>query len=66
MKDVLRNDAKQNGTTVLTIAHRLQTIIDFDRILVLGAGQVLEFDTPQRLLADPQSVFAGMVRDGDH
>lgn len=36
--------------TVLTIAHRLHTIIDADRILLLNAGQVQEFDSPQALL----------------
>ena len=50
---------------MLTIAHRLDTIADFDRILVLAAGQVVEFGPPQALLADPASVFASMMREQD-
>merc|ERR1711924_407604 len=47
--------------TVLTIAHRLNTIIDSDKILLLQDGQVAEFDAPQTLLSRPDSMFAQMV-----
>ena len=46
--------------TVLTIAHRLETIMDSDRVLVLDAGKVAEFDTPSQLLA-AKSTFHDMV-----
>ena len=39
--------------TTLTIAHRLNTIVDSDMICILGAGQVLEYDTPKNLLSNP-------------
>ncbi|KAL4446696.1 hypothetical protein ABPG77_007940 [Micractinium sp. CCAP 211/92] len=49
--------------TVLTIAHRLHTIMDSDRILVLHEGTVREYDTPSNLLAQPGSAFRGMVEE---
>mgnify|MGYP002784739873 FL=1 len=43
--------------TIFTITHRLDTIIDSDRILGMNAGVVAEYDTPESLLADPESIF---------
>jgi ABC-type multidrug transport system fused ATPase/permease subunit len=63
---VLRQSVINRGSTVLAIAHRLQTIIDFDRILVLGQGGVLEFDSPANLMADENSIFSNMLHDGHH
>src|SRR6185437_12283079 len=48
--------------TVLTIAHRLNTIMDSDRVLVLDAGRVVEFDTSYNLLSDENSIFSAMVK----
>ncbi|KAI8524585.1 hypothetical protein RHMOL_Rhmol13G0160600 [Rhododendron molle] len=48
--------------TMLIIAHRLNTIIDSDRILVLDAGQVIEHETPEKLLLNETSAFSKMVQ----
>ncbi|KAK3432694.1 hypothetical protein EUGRSUZ_D00217 [Eucalyptus grandis] len=48
--------------TMLIIAHRLNTIIDSDRVLVLDAGQVAEHDTPENLLSNEASAFSKMVQ----
>lgn len=48
-------------STVITIAHRLETVIDSDRILVMHEGRVAELDTPQNLMADPNSLFYQLV-----
>eukprot|EP00644_Phytophthora_capsici_P008359 jgi/Phyca11/507265/fgenesh2_kg.PHYCAscaffold_26_\ len=44
--------------TVLIIAHRINTIMHCDKIAVMDAGRVAEFDSPSALLSQPQSVFA--------
>ncbi|PFH60569.1 hypothetical protein XA68_10736 [Ophiocordyceps unilateralis] len=46
--------------TVITIAHRLQTIVDYDKVLVLDRGQVVEFGHPWELLADEEGSFRAM------
>jgi ATP-binding cassette subfamily C (CFTR/MRP) protein 4 len=48
--------------TVLTIAHRLNTIIDSDRVMVLNEGRIVEFDTPSALLQNPNSLFHKMAQ----
>ncbi|WFD21922.1 hypothetical protein MEQU1_000581 [Malassezia equina] len=45
------------GATILTVAHRLKTIIDYDKVLVLGQGKVIEFDSPHSLLSNTASMF---------
>ncbi|KAK3817182.1 MAG: hypothetical protein J3R72DRAFT_529513 [Linnemannia gamsii] len=46
--------------TILTIAHRIRTIADFDRVLVMNAGEVVEFDAPYRLMRQEDSLFRSM------
>ncbi|KAJ1363018.1 hypothetical protein KIN20_022767 [Parelaphostrongylus tenuis] len=49
--------------TVFTIAHRLNTVMDYDRIMVLKDGRIIEFDSPKALLSNRNSTFAKMVED---
>ncbi|CAH0406117.1 unnamed protein product [Chilo suppressalis] len=52
-----------SACTVLTIAHRLNTVIDSDKILVLDAGRLMEFDHPHILLQNKKSNFYKMVSE---
>ncbi|KAG0215811.1 hypothetical protein BGX28_008121 [Mortierella sp. GBA30] len=49
-------------STLLTIAHRLRTIIDFDKVLVMDHGRVVQFDTPWNLLREEGGIFRGMCQ----
>lgn len=49
--------------TILTIAHRLNTIIDYDRIMLLQDGRLIEFDSPKKLLADSTTQFYEMAKE---
>jgi ATP-binding cassette subfamily C (CFTR/MRP) protein 1 len=56
------------GCTILVIAHRINTVIDSDLVLVLGDGRLLESGSPSELLASPDSAFSKIVhesRQGD-
>ncbi|KAF6241708.1 hypothetical protein HO173_000419 [Letharia columbiana] len=57
IQDTLR-DVKES--TILTIAHRLQTIIDYDKVLVLEKGEVIEYDAPWELISREGGIFRGM------
>ncbi|KAH8238063.1 hypothetical protein KR026_002357 [Drosophila bipectinata] len=51
--------------TVLTIAHRLNTILDSDKVIVLDKGQITEFASPTELLDNPKSAFYSMAKDAN-
>lgn len=48
---------------LIYISYRLHTIVDFDKILVLGQGEVIEYDTPENLLSIKDSEFSRMLSD---
>ncbi|KAL4260343.1 ATP-binding cassette transporter C [Pleurotus pulmonarius] len=48
--------------TILTIAHRLRTVIDYDRVMLLDAGRIAEFDKPAVLLNNPASKFYSLCK----
>lgn len=47
--------------TLITVAHRLQTVMNADKIMVLDAGNVAEFDSPANLLKKKDSAFKSLV-----
>ncbi|KZT67587.1 P-loop containing nucleoside triphosphate hydrolase protein [Daedalea quercina L-15889] len=49
------------GVTLLTIAHRLQTIMDADKIMVLDAGRIVEFGSPSQLLKNSKGMLKALV-----
>ncbi|CAD5125264.1 unnamed protein product [Dimorphilus gyrociliatus] len=51
--------------TVLTIAHRMNTILDSDKILILENGQILNYDSPETLLLRKDNLFADLLRSSD-
>jgi len=49
-------------STILTIAHRLRTVIDYDRVMLLEQGRIVEFDRPAMLLSNPASKFYALCK----
>lgn len=62
LQETIRTQFKDR--TILTIAHRLNTIMDSDRIVVLEQGEVAEFDTPENLLKRKESLFYALSKEG--
>ncbi|XP_035377481.1 multidrug resistance-associated protein 5 isoform X1 [Electrophorus electricus] len=59
LQETLRSSFE--ACTTLVVAHRLNTVLSCDRVLVLDQGQILEFDSPSNLLADERSHFHAMM-----
>ena len=50
-------------STMITIAHRLNTIIQSDKVMVLSFGKILEYDSPEVLMNDPLSEFSQLLSE---
>ncbi|CAK9786601.1 putative ATP-binding cassette transporter protein YOR1 [Cutaneotrichosporon oleaginosum] len=61
LQNAIRTEFKDS--TLITIAHRLSSVIDYDRLLVLRDGSVAEFDTPMNLLRRDDSIFKSMAQN---
>lgn len=56
----IQETIREIRNTTITIAHRLQTIIDYDKVLVLDKGEVIEFGSPYELIKKEKGTFKGM------
>jgi ATP-binding cassette subfamily C (CFTR/MRP) protein 1 len=63
IQETIRKEFSES--TIVTIAHRLNTIIDYNRVIVINKGEIAEFDTPKTLLSDSNSIFHSMARDAN-
>ncbi|EKX53005.1 hypothetical protein GUITHDRAFT_101453 [Guillardia theta CCMP2712] len=62
VQNTIKTRILAGGTsTMLVIAHRLSTVVDSSRILVMNQGYVQELDTPKNLLSSKSSAFSAMV-----
>ena len=57
----IREQFVENGVTVITVAHRLDTVLGYDKIVVLGAGSVLEYGSPSQLLRERSGELRKLV-----
>ena len=64
IQETIRSEFKDR--TILTIAHRIDTVMDSDKILVLDHGEIKEFDTPESLLSDTNSIFYLLCKKGGY
>ncbi|XP_074030611.1 ATP-binding cassette subfamily C member 4 [Leptinotarsa decemlineata] len=64
-ESIIQKTVKENfsSCTVFVIAHRLESVLDCDKVMVLDRGQIAEYDDPQVLKEKPNGMFAEMLRN---
>lgn len=55
MQRILREELE--GRTLIAVAHKLHTVLDYDRIVLIDKGKIVESGNPRELVADPTSPF---------
>jgi len=63
VQETIRREFVNNGVTVITVAHRLETVFGYDRVAVIGSGSLLEYGAPQDLLRKQNGSFRQLVLD---
>ena len=61
VQDTIRREFVDKGVSVITVAHRLDTVLGYDKIAVLGEGEVLEYGSPSDLLSNKNGEFRSLV-----
>jgi ABC-type multidrug transport system fused ATPase/permease subunit len=61
VQDTIRREFVDKGVTVMTVAHRLDTVLGYDKIAVLGSGNLTEYGSPSELLRNPKGELRRLV-----
>ena len=61
VQETIRKEFVNKGVSVITVAHRLDTVLGYDKIAVLGAGEIIEYGKPSELLKVPDGHLRQLV-----
>lgn len=62
MQDVIRSEFSR--CTIITIAHRLDSLLDYDVVGVMDKGEIIEMGNPRALLSEKESAFSNLYHSG--
>ena len=67
IQDLLQNNNKLKNKTIITIAHRINTVINYNKIISIKNGNIIEYDSPNNLLNkninDPNAIFKQLYNE---